>query len=989
MFSKDVHEIDEGSEIIQQLLEARKGVTDKIDEMTSSITSTTSLSTEAAVKLVALHRDYERALKVIEDARDGARAEASKIASNHFSDADKENAIVGAGAGFGLALLATIASGGVLAPLLLSGTVLGAGVGGSANDSEETKLRNKLIEEKFAIVEGKHGADRDIRTNLIEGVKADQERYAQEIQTTEQRKLYEGIVVELLLTNGIKVARQLNQYAQFNGISVDDVFAIKDSELHDILDRVLKGQPKASDVDRLIAISGDLQNQNVVTPEIRTLKQFINHVVIPNKTYFDIAASYADDIRSQDLSTFPPLEILNDKSLTMSGRLVSTEGALTDEARAAKEKKDLLRKDAKVAVRERVVGDAVYHLMQESDQPHLKKMKALAQANEAEIEQYADIFSGVEEAMAKLAQSKAELGDGASKLSLEINEGEKSNKQIDSRIHETTSRNDAKQKAAKWGGYARSALAYGGAIALDMMGGMGAVTTTVAATDTSEHGIKKLLHFIKPHAAKATKDSMHSLSYTGGQFVSTHVENSALDDYMFSLQLQKTDVVALQSEITNVQTAIRATQESEAFQALIHDEAKRSQVAETLLLRSIIRNGYNNSLEIEETCQQCGVVSIDDFLDHYKGTRLGLALKKQCHGIANSNDLSIILAEADCLRGDLSPHDQALKDYVEDMVKPNVASYYSKASKMDVITHHHLTGFGNELHFEAEMQLETARAVSVLLANEFGMSVVGREDVRGMFDFWLHRHGDRRLYDEKIRDGEMSDEYPDKRVSYMPEASIDRFVDMAKRSVSSGRKTFPKVGDMFMRICAYEYFLPQAIQTGGKDNIFTDNPESPSAYPMVNGVISDFVRRLSFTDIDDYRAKIGERLDNVIAQSFIDFFAKLGQEHQENDNLKGIRGRLKDAANYDDYAPVFDRYTKNITRDALTRFDLFLDVYKQNLEKQFECSTEKDRAVLTEQIEAVKELADGKLNPQIVKPGTHEAKLRAHDESHIGENILR
>ena len=269
------------------------------------------------------------------------------------------------------------------------------------------------------------------------------------------------------------------------------------------------------------------------------------------------------------------------------------------------------------------------------------------------------------------------------------------------------------------------------------------------------------------------------------------------------------------------------------------------------------------------------------------------------------------------------------------------------------------------------------------------MSVIGREDVRNAFDFWLHRHGDKHLYDEKIRDGEMADEYPAKRVSMVARDRMEGFVDMAKRSVASGRTSFPKVGDMFMRICAYEYFLPQSVHTGGKDNIFTDHPESPTAYPMVNEVVSEFVRRLSFSGIDEYRGKIGERLDNVIAQSFIDFFAHLGAQHDKDPKLAELRNRVRDTARYEDYGASFDRLSKSIVRDATQRFDQFLEVYRANLEKQLAISTLADRAVLEEQIDRVKDLGDGKLNTKIVRPGSHEARLLAHDEAHTGKNMLR
>jgi hypothetical protein len=977
-------ELDSESEVVGQLLSARRKVQHQLDEMSTQITTTIQLGDNAAVQLVALHRDYERAVEKLNNARTEAEKKAAEEALEHFVPSNRENGTIGAGVGLGLSVLLTIATGGAAAPLIGLATAGGGLAGAFANDDDEKNLREKLEKQKLAVVERQLGPDRDKKAELVSQVKADQQRYMQELKTNEQKKLYYGVVAELLLDNGINIARQLNQYAHFNGVSVDDVFNIQDSELRDILDRTLKGQPKATDIDRLVAISDQLEGQNVVTPEIRTLKQFINHVLIPNKTYFDLLSSFADDIRDQDLSTFPPLEILGQKPITFSGRLVHESEPLSPEQEAKQGEELLDRAKAKVAIREQIAGGAVYEIVKDSELPHLKKMEQLVEANEAEIKKYADVFGGIETAVEALEARRLELADQSHGKAIEIQTGEKTNTGLDARINEIRSRNEAKQKASIRGSRVRGALAMAGGVALALLDG-GAVSGGVIAHGAHQAFKDKALGALK----RGAKDSLHSVTYAVGQEVMTSTENAALDDYMYSLQLQKADLPALRTELDNLQQAIAKVQNDSGFQAILKDEGRRSMVAETLLLRSLIRNGYNNSLEIEELCHDECIASVDDFLSHYEGTRLGLALKKHCHGIADSNDISVMLAEANSLHANPSGHDRVLKDYVEDVMKPNIAAFYSKASKMDVISHSNLTGFGNELHFSSEMQLETNRAVRVLLANEFGASVVGKEDVRAVFDFWLHRHGDRRLYDEKIRDGEMSDEYPDKRVSHVSTERMDRFVDMAKRSVASGRQSFPKIGDMFMRVCAYEYFLPQAIHVGGKDNIFTNYPESPSAYPLVNTVVGEFIQKMSFAGIDDYREQIGERLDNVIAQSFIDFFARVGAEHEHDPKLIQMRDNLKIAANYDDYAPLFDRYTKNITRDAVQRFDLFMDIYRENLEKQVECATEKDRKVLEEQVEGVKDYADGRLNPGITRPGTYEARMRAHDESHIGENTLR
>ena len=604
----------------------------------------------------------------------------------------------------------------------------------------------------------------------------------------------------------------------------------------------------------------------------------------------------------------------------------------------------------------------------------MEKLTAMTRANETEINSYAGVFHGVERAVMDLENKRAELEGNRRAHTNSLIGAEKANSDIENRIREMDARNQAKQDAATAGSMTRGSLAVAAGIALAMFDG-GTVSSTLVA-----HGAKEL-------AVKTFRDAHHSLTYSAGQHVATKVENAALADYMQSLRAQKVNLPALKAEIEAVEKAIAETAESKQFQEIMQSEAKRSYVAETLLQRSLIRNGYNNASDLDELAREQGLASVDAMLEQYQGTRLGLALQKHCHGIADSNDMRIILVESDCLRGQPDGADAVLREYVEGTMKPNIGAFLSKASKMDVVRQANLTGYGTDLHFPAEIGMENNRAVRILLANEFGMSVVGRNDVRDMFDFWLHRYGDRQLYDDKIRDGEMTDEYPDKRVSHISAEAMGRFVDMAKRSVESGRASFPKVGNPFLRMCAFSYFKPQAVNVGGKDNIFTDHPESSCAYPCVNDVVREFIGRLSFSDIGAYRAQVGERLDNVIASSFFDFFQELGKLHNDDAQLVALRGRVRDAANYDDYRPVFDRYAKTITRDAMTRFDMFLEIYRTNLEAQMRVCGIDDRAVLTEQVEGVKHLADGKLNPPIVQPGSRAARLQAHEECFTGENL--
>jgi hypothetical protein len=384
---------------------------------------------------------------------------------------------------------------------------------------------------------------------------------------------------------------------------------------------------------------------------------------------------------------------------------------------------------------------------------------------------------------------------------------------------------------------------------------------------------------------------------------------------------------------------------------------------------------------------------LDAFANAFRG-EVAVSLRRFCFGLANSNDMSLILAEADALRYDrpepLKPHEQALKDFVENVMKPNIGGYLSKASKVDVISQSNLLPYGTPLECtKGIIRDESDPKLAALVANEFGMSVVGLQDVKHVFDFYLHRHGDRQLYDAKLKDGQMTDQYPAKRINVYPPEEVDRFVDMTKQSMSHGRMSQPQVSDMFLRVCAYEYFMPQAVRTAGADNIFSENPEAPAAYPMVNATVNRFIEEMSLGPIQKYRELVGERLDNVIAQTFIDYFATLGAMHLDDPKIKPSRKQLRDAGNSEDYGPVFSAYTRKISSDSTGRFTLFMDIYRHNLEKQIEVSTEDDRKVLETHLAALPDPSKTILTPKIVRPGSHRARLLAAYEDHTLENLSR
>lgn len=316
------------------------------------------------------------------------------------------------------------------------------------------------------------------------------------------------------------------------------------------------------------------------------------------------------------------------------------------------------------------------------------------------------------------------------------------------------------------------------------------------------------------------------------------------------------------------------------------------------------------------------------------------------------------------------------------------------ASKVDFIYQANLTGLGTPLHNARHMiRDEHDIRIRALFEDSFGvdsamgaLTIRGAVDVKNLFDFYLHRHGNETLTDIKIRDGAMTGEHVEKKVSCLDNGVMARHTELAK-SARGYRQGGPDISDMFLRICGYEYFYPQAPNAAMRTNIMANNPEAPAAYVMANKVIQQFVKKLSFEDIDHYRSVIGDKLDNLIAQSFMDFFSELGKMHACDAAMGERRSSLKMAAKETaTFGFAFDSYEKQVSRDALSHFDLFLDIYAKNLEKQLEGSAKIHRKALEEQIEKVRAIAGHMLAPDVVKPGSDESRQRARYANHSYEN---
>ncbi len=822
-------------------------------------------------------------------------------------------------------------------------------------------------------------------TKQVEGFRAQLLTTTQGKTEAELNHAYRVVVDQILNEQAIRISIEMEKCARNAGTDLDRVLQAGGP----IAEAFVNATVNREMLETVIDWSRSEQGNVSMPPELMALRQFVNQVVIPHQDYFEILASKNDDLQNNGRNGYPPLEVLQMKPVSLSGRrqLPAPPRYNSEDERKASERRAEAAKQAKDMVPVIDWGNAM-----DASQPVTRRLNNAVQTVENRLGEIDDIFAGIQERIDKLTGEEPQLATTKLEKEKILLEGKRANTKIDGEIDKLQTEITTRKAM-----YAESnkGLALGIALPIGrkvvMRAGAGAVAgSVIPGIGTVAGGIFGAIEGLVEGAGNILFEgkSDSTISKMTGYKLSANEEFRIKEALIANLKTKKVDVIAHAAEIQSIANKIEEIVVSKKFQEMLTDEVKSERVVQAYVARSLLRSGSHNTQELQQSCEISGVSSVDSFLTAFDG-RLGEALQRFCFGIANSNDMRVIIAEANGVKAnDTDTNRRALRDFAEDVLKPDIGAYLTHASKVDKIYQANLIGLGTQLHWEREMVRDTTdRELTALFANEFGMSVVGVQDIRNIFDSYLHRHGDKYMYDAKLKDGQMTDEYPDMRVNVVPEERMDRFVDMVKRSAAHARTTQPNVGDMFLRICGYEYFRPQAVRTAGTDNIFLENPEAPASYPMVNEVVNNFIERLSLSPIETYREQVGVRLDSLIARSFMDFFARLGEIHGQDEAIDNHRKRTRDAARADQYGSVFSSYTRRITADAVNHYDLFLDIYKENLERVSELAPEKDRKLLQAQIEKLSEPARTTLNPDVMDPTSHQARLTAAYEDHLFENM--
>lgn len=690
-----------------------------------------------------------------------------------------------------------------------------------------------------------------------------------------------------------------------------------------------------------------------------------NHEIIPHLDYFVISAlSAIENPESIDFSDYPNIERAAGTNYNLS--------TFKQQARSKQSAEGGLNFD---------------YLHDESQGDHMTRLRrALGEVN-GTIGQYEDMFKAIDAEVAEIQLKIGQQRGLIDERGAYLKDVRKANEFRTDRMFEYQARLNASLDTANL----RSAAA--GSKTL----GQGAAMIAEVIFDGVPllSGIsKKISEMVGvPNPIKAAGEAAMTQAIA-------RTETKASREIMAYYSKKQIDEGAIEREIRTVKEGMKKLEANTEFKRLEQDKTKQKAVAEAFVNKLMLNFGQHMSENLLAVCEEHGIGKIDDFFDAFKGDpRLHEAFTNLCFGYADSNDLSVIFAEVAGMKGDEPTH-AAAREYVEAVLKPNIDDLYAHASKVDLIYQANLTGLGTDLHHARHMiRDEHDVRARALFGDSFGvdsqmgaLTIRGAVDVKNLFDYYMHRHGKNTLTDTKIHDGLVTDNRAPKRLSLLDDDVMAEHKELAKAS-RGYRQDGPDVSDMFLRICGYEYFVPQAPNDAQRGNIMANNPEAPASYQMANRVVKEFIQKLSFTHIDDYRAKVGttdkapSKLDNLMAQTFMDFFSEVGAIHAADPKLGAKRADLKSAAKETGtFGFAFDSYERLITKDALGHFDLFLEIYKRNLEVQLRDASKEDGKLLRDQIAAVAELTQQQLSPKVIEPGSDDDRHRARLASHTYGN---
>lgn len=430
------------------------------------------------------------------------------------------------------------------------------------------------------------------------------------------------------------------------------------------------------------------------------------------------------------------------------------------------------------------------------------------------------------------------------------------------------------------------------------------------------------------------------------------------------IEENKIDTDQFPNAVTDITKRLEEISQSEAALKLQGDEVAFERLQKGVLLQRVLASGYEVGSELEEEfLPKYGYKNVNEWLDESQdnlkylfldgedvGGKLHSALTSFVYGGADTNDLHLIIDAANFFQnpdninsiGILgqhvfnSPCVEALIDYTETVIKPELGYFRSKASIIDVARDASMLVIddyqSSETALSAQDKAKTRIRSVVMgaLADQItGSARVNNYDMRRLFRDRHTRHGNRNLTESELRDGGILFDGPGiarKTVSMLhPEKLLD-FDEIVKIKYATRDADLPKLDNPFIRICVHEYFQPQSVNASDIESSFEASPEAPAAYRVINNAVIDFMGKLGISLDQDIR----NHQQSVLVQTFFDYFEDIGKRHTEE--MSSERSALQNAFGKTTYDHRYSRYQRRLEEalQSSEEQEIFQTLYDEN-----------------------------------------------------------
>lgn len=452
------------------------------------------------------------------------------------------------------------------------------------------------------------------------------------------------------------------------------------------------------------------------------------------------------------------------------------------------------------------------------------------------------------------------------------------------------------------------------------------------------------------------------LGRTAAINVSTDDKANEIRQAIAYLQSTQKDLSLDDKQIAKIADHLKKLRNSQAGKEIERDESKKRQILDGLIWQSIISDAALESITIDWSAKAKGYNGIDDFLKdlHQTDKDLHAAVFHLCCGVASPEDIQYIMSATNVLQRQGFEPNKAEQTAIEigEMVQDDIGAYLTRANFIDCLEKNGLDvqlgkGFSN-----CKIDPGILSTLGLCFSNLRSLP----EDVKRSIDFAFGpsktRHGEgRHFYTSHLarKKGELPQPIP-RRVQTLSEQQENDFMEYARELHKINLEEYPEPGAKFVELCAYNFLLGQGLSQEEVNGIqamqrhFDNNPDGPAGYLIVNRTIQAFTKQMGFESVEDMQ-KLPEPMQAVIAETYLDFFLKVGQERlgdKEYEMQKAVIDKLKDKPSYIGKLKKLASYI--VETDLQHRFEEFSALLVANLEMTIAYSTYTDAKTVHENL---------------------------------------